>query len=230
MPNKINSNSFPKKSTGKKSVGTCSVHGVTESSTSFYYLSSVRVDNVGFTNSDILTVTAMTTKTGTNGTFSLQLYWNTVDSITGPDLIPIGFYTQPPELRLYDHAPLFQRRLAIGSITGTGVGTIVFGKIRTVGPNNSLNVVGTYSRQYNSALNDMIPAANPFMLFFGKPAFFNLLELGGPGDGFINGYGAHLGGISYLPINWTTTSYIILAGQNSSSSDYLRSISLQISN
>lgn len=184
MPNRINGQKFPDRLKVKKVVATASVDGATNSSTTFYKLSSVRVDNV-FTASEILTVTAMTTKTGTNGTCSLQLYWNDTDDLNTPT--SLGFFRSTSSNAV---TFLFQRRLAISNITGGGNGTMTL--------NPAVN-----------ALNDMVPTLN--------------------GSG-IDGHGATGRGLYYTPINWTTTGYIILGGQNSSSSDFLRSISLQISN
>ena len=179
MPNRINGRKFPDKLKVKKVVGTASTTGATNSSTSFYKLSSVRVDNI-FTASEILNITGMVTKTGTSGTCSLQLYWNNTDDLVTPT--SLGFYRT-------NYAPgvtfLFQRRLAISGVTGSGNGTMVL--------NPAVN-----------ALNDLMPS--------------------------FNGHGATGRGLFYTSINWVTEGYIILAGQNSSANDFLRSISLQITN
>jgi hypothetical protein len=45
-----------------------------------------------------------------------------------------------------------------------------------------------------------------------------------------NGHGATAGGFLYSPINWTTEGYIIIAGQTRQPTDFLKFISLQISN
>ena len=67
MPNKINGQSFPNRLKSKKWIGTASTAGATTSSATYVKLGSVRVDNF-FTASEVLTVTSMVTKTGTNGT------------------------------------------------------------------------------------------------------------------------------------------------------------------
>lgn len=182
MPNRINGANFPTRLKVKKSVGTVSVSGTTGSSTTFYKLSSVRVDNI-FTASEVLTVTGMVTKTGTSGTCSLQLYWNNTDDLNTPT--SLGFYRSN---NVNGVTFLFQRRIAIDGVTGSGNGSMI------LNPNTN-------------ALNDLMPSAN--------------------------GHGATGGGVWYSPINWTTTGYIILAGQNSSAGvnlDFLRSVSLQITN
>ena len=89
MPNKINGQSFPYRLKSKKWIGTASTTGATTSSSSFVKLGSVRVDNV-FDLNEVLTVTSMVTKTGTNGTCSLHLYWNETDDLTTPT--SLGFY------------------------------------------------------------------------------------------------------------------------------------------
>lgn len=179
MPNRINGQKFPDRLKTKKVIGTASPSGLTISSTSFTYLTSVRVDNI-FTASDILTVTAMTTKSATNGTCSLQLYWNNTNDLTTPT--SLGFYRSND---VNGKTFLFQRRIAISNVTGSGNGSMIL-------------------KPTVNALNDLMPS--------------------------INGHGATGGGVEYTSIDWTTTGYIILAGQNSSSSDYLQTVSLQISN
>ena len=179
MPNKINGQSFPFRTKSKKWIGTASTTGATTSSSSFVKLGSVRVDNV-FVLNEVLTVTSMVTKTGTNGTCSLHLYWNETDDLTTPT--SLGFYRTNSASGV---TFLFQRRLAIDNLTGSGNGTIVM--------RNSIN-----------ALNDLMPSSN--------------------------GHGATAGGFLYSPINWSTEGYIIIAGQTRQPTDFLKFISLQISN
>ena len=179
MPNKINGQSFPFRTKSKKWIGTASTTGATTSSSSFVKLGSVRVDNV-FVLNEVLTVTSMVTKTGTNGTCSIHLYWNETDDLTTPT--SLGFYrTNSASAVTF----LFQRRLAIDNLTGSGNGTIVM-------------------RNTTNALNDLMPSSN--------------------------GHGATGGGFLYSPINWSTEGYIIIAGQTRQPTDFLKFISLQISN
>ena len=179
MPNKINGQLFPYRLKSKKWIGTASTAGATTSSSTYVKLGSVRVDNV-FTASEVLTVTSMVTKTGTNGTCSLHLYWNDTDDLTTPT--SLGFYNTNSASGI---TFLFQRRLAISGVTGSGNGTIVM-------------------RNTTNALNDLTPSSN--------------------------GHGATAGGFLYSPINWTTQGYIIIAGQTSTTADFLKFFSLQISN
>jgi hypothetical protein len=179
MPNKINGQSFPFRLKSKKWIGTASTTGATTSSSSFVKLGSVRVDNV-FVLDEVLTVTSMVTKTGTNGTCSLHLYWNETDDLTTPT--SLGFYRTSSASGV---TFLFQRRLAIDNLTGSGNGTIVM-------------------RNTTNALNDLTPSSN--------------------------GHGATAGGFLYSPINWSTEGYIIIAGQTRQPTDFLKFISLQISN
>ena len=179
MPNKINGQSFPYRLKSKKWIGTASTTGATTSSSSFVKLGSVRVDNV-FVLNEVLTVTSMVTKTGTNGTCSLHLYWNETDDLTTPT--SLGFYRTNSASGV---TFLFQRRLAIDNLTGSGNGTIVM-------------------RNTTNALNDLMPSSN--------------------------GHGATGGGFLYSPINWSTEGYIIIAGQTRQPTDFLKFISLQISN
>ena len=179
MPNKINGQSFPFRLKSKKWIGTASTTGATTSSSSFVKLGSVRVDNV-FVLNEVLTVTSMVTKTGTNGTCSLHLYWNETDDLTTPT--SLGFYRTNSASGV---TFLFQRRLAIDNLTGSGNGTIVM-------------------RNTTNALNDLMPSSN--------------------------GHGATGGGFLYSPINWSTEGYIIIAGQTRQPTDFLKFISLQISN
>lgn len=179
MPNKINGQSFPFRTKSKKWIGTASTTGATTSSSSFVKLGSVRVDNV-FVLNEVLTVTSMVTKTGTNGTCSLHLYWNETDDLTTPT--SLGFYRTNSASGV---TFLFQRRLAIDNLTGSGNGTIVM-------------------RNTTNALNDLMPSSN--------------------------GHGATGGGFLYSPINWSTEGYIIIAGQTRQPTDFLKFISLQISN
>jgi hypothetical protein len=135
MPNRINGQKFPDRLKVKKWIGTASTTGATTSSPTYVKLGSVRVDNV-FTASEVLTVTGMVTKTGTNGTCSLHLYWNETDDLTTPT--SLGIYNSNNALGI---TFLFQRRLAISGVTGSGNGTIIM--------NNTIN-----------ALNDLTPSAN----------------------------------------------------------------------
>lgn len=135
MPNRINGQKFPDKLKIKKVVGTASATGATVSSLAWTKLSSVRVDNV-FTASEVLTVTAMVTKTGTNGTCSIQLYWNNTDDLDTPT--SLGFFRSS---NIEGVTFLFQRRLALSDITGGGNGTMLL--------NPAVN-----------ALNDMMPSAS----------------------------------------------------------------------
>ena len=179
MPNRINGQLFPYRLKSKKWIGTASTTGATTSSSSFVKLGSVRVDNV-FVLNEVLTVTSMVTKTGTNGTCSLHLYWNETDDLTTPT--SLGFYRTSSASGV---TFLFQRRLAIDNLTGSGNGTIVM-------------------RNTTNALNDLTPSSN--------------------------GHGATAGGFLYSPINWSTEGYIIIAGQTKQPTDFLKFISLQISN
>ena len=179
MPNRINGQKFPDRLKSKKWIGTASTAGATTSSSSFVKLGSVRVDNVFIVN-EVLTVTAMVTKTGINGTCSLHLYWNETDDLTTPT--SLGFYRTN---NVNGITFLFQRRLAIDNLTGSGNGTIVM-------------------RNTTNALNDLTPSSN--------------------------GHGATAGGFLYSPINWSTEGYIIIAGQTRQPTDFLKFISLQISN
>ena len=135
MPNRINGQSFPYRLKSKKWIGTASTAGATTSSSTYVKLGSVRVDNV-FTASEVLTVTSMVTKTGTNGTCSLHLYWNDTDDLTTPT--SLGFYNTNSASGI---TFLFQRRLAISGVTGSGNGTIVM-------------------RNTTNALNDLTPSSN----------------------------------------------------------------------
>jgi len=179
MPNKINGQSFPYRLKSKKWIGTASTAGATTSSATYVKLGSVRVDNV-FTASEVLTVTAMVTKRGTTGTCSIHLYYNDTDDLTTPT--SLGFYRTNSASGV---TFLFQRRLAISGVTGSGNGTIIM-------------------RNTTNALNDLTPSSN--------------------------GHGATSGGFLYSPINWTTQGYIIIAGQTSTTADFLKFFSLQISN
>jgi len=179
MPNRINGQLFPYRNKSKKWIGTASTTGATTSSSSFVKLGSVRVDNV-FVLNEVLTVTSMVTKTGTNGTCSIHLYWNETDDLTTPT--SLGFYRTSSASGV---TFLFQRRLAIDNLTGSGNGTIVM-------------------RNTTNALNDLTPSSN--------------------------GHGATAGGFLYSPINWSTEGYIIIAGQTKQPTDFLKFISLQISN
>ena len=179
MPNRINGQLFPYRLKSKKWIGTASTTGATTSSSSFVKLGSVRVDNV-FVLNEVLTVTSMVTKTGTNGTCSIHLYWNETDDLTTPT--SLGFYRTSSASGV---TFLFQRRLAIDNLTGSGNGTIVM-------------------RNTTNALNDLTPSSN--------------------------GHGATAGGFLYSPINWSTEGYIIIAGQTKQPTDFLKFISLQISN
>jgi hypothetical protein len=179
MPNRINGQKFPDRLKTKKWIGTASTAGATTSSSTYVKLGSVRVDNV-FTASEVLTVTSMVTKTGPNGTCSLHLYWNNTDDLLTPT--SLGFYNTNSAT---GSTFLFQRRLAISGVTGSGNGTIVM-------------------RNTTNALNDLTPSSN--------------------------GHGATAGGFIYSSINWVTEGYIIIAGQTRQPTDFLKFISLQISN
>jgi hypothetical protein len=179
MPNRINGQKFPDRLKTKKWIGTASTAGATTSSSTYVKLGSVRVDNV-FTASEVLTVTSMVTKTGINGTCSLHLYYNNTDDLTTPT--SLGFYRTN---NVNGITFLFQRRLAISGVTGSGNGTIVM-------------------RNTTNAINDLMPSSN--------------------------GHGATAGGFIYSPIDWTTEGYIIIAGQTGQPTDFLKFISLQISN
>ena len=135
MPNKINGQSFPFRLKSKKWIGTASTTGATTNSSAFVKLGSVRVDNV-FVLNEVLTVTSMVTKTGTNGTCSIHLYWNETDDLTTPT--SLGFYRTDSVSGI---TFLFQRRLAISGVTGSGNGTIVM-------------------RNTTNALNDLTPSSN----------------------------------------------------------------------
>ncbi len=116
---KMNSVDLPIKANAKKVIGTSSISGPA-AGTALTLLMSIPIPANTFVADEVLTVTAMVTKTQTTATASVFLYYNDTNNLTTPTLL--GFF------RATSGAAVtfpFQRRLAIDNASGAGFGTII---------------------------------------------------------------------------------------------------------